>query len=261
MVSDIEDLHTAACRSGQPFYIDPATKYYVFTSEYLSKRPCCGCGCRHCPYTLKKRVSRPRLLYGEMDSLSENLDVLFWSGGKDSYLALRRLRKEGRDVLLLTTFDEETRMVAHQNVAIEQIKRQAEAIGLPLMGVPVAGGEYVQCCNEAIKKLGDEGVTVSRVAFGDLHLNHIRQWRETQLDSLGQLYYPVWRVPYHQLLQELWDAHVAIKVTAVEDSVEGVSVGDVFNQEFVSRLPEGVDVFGENGEFHTIVELWKGEKI
>lgn len=261
MVSDIEELHTTACRSGQPFYIDPQTKYYVFTSAHLSKRPCCGCGCRHCPYSPKKRLSHPRLLHGQMDSLPETLDILFWSGGKDSYLALRRLRKEGREVMLLTTFDEHTKMVAHQNVSIEQIKRQAQAIGLPLMAVPVAGGEYVQCCEEAIKKLSDEGVTVSRVAFGDLHLNHIRQWREAQLDNLGQLYYPVWRVPYQQLLQELWDAHVVIKISAVEDTTIGVSVGDVFDQQFVSKLPDDVDVFGENGEFHTIVELWKGEKI
>ena len=31
-------------------YIDPATGYSVFTQAYLKRRPCCGNGCRHCPW-------------------------------------------------------------------------------------------------------------------------------------------------------------------------------------------------------------------
>jgi hypothetical protein len=31
-------------------YIDPSTGYSVFTQAYLKRRPCCGNGCRHCPY-------------------------------------------------------------------------------------------------------------------------------------------------------------------------------------------------------------------
>jgi len=31
-------------------YIDPDTGYSVFTQAYLKRRPCCGNGCRHCPW-------------------------------------------------------------------------------------------------------------------------------------------------------------------------------------------------------------------
>jgi hypothetical protein len=31
-------------------YIDPGTGYSVFTQAYLKRRPCCGNGCRHCPW-------------------------------------------------------------------------------------------------------------------------------------------------------------------------------------------------------------------
>ena len=47
---DIEDLHKEAIKFDRASYIDPATGYKVFTSVYLSKRKCCGNGCRHCPY-------------------------------------------------------------------------------------------------------------------------------------------------------------------------------------------------------------------
>ena len=43
-------LHRMATCQGRYQYEDPASGYAVFTSTYLRKRPCCGFGCRHCPY-------------------------------------------------------------------------------------------------------------------------------------------------------------------------------------------------------------------
>ena len=49
-MDDIEDLHRSAIENGKPMYVDPVSGYRVFTSKELGKRPCCGNGCRHCPY-------------------------------------------------------------------------------------------------------------------------------------------------------------------------------------------------------------------
>lgn len=43
-------LHEAAVAQGCDQYVDPATGYLVFTALALGRRPCCGNGCRHCPY-------------------------------------------------------------------------------------------------------------------------------------------------------------------------------------------------------------------
>ena len=43
-------LHRIACERGYEQYVDPATGYSVFTALQLKTRPCCGHGCRHCPY-------------------------------------------------------------------------------------------------------------------------------------------------------------------------------------------------------------------
>ena len=45
-------LHRLAMQSEPPrhTYIDPDTGYSVFTQAYLKRRPCCGNGCRHCPW-------------------------------------------------------------------------------------------------------------------------------------------------------------------------------------------------------------------
>jgi hypothetical protein len=141
---DIEELHRAACARGDPTYADPKTGYLVFTADTLrSRKKCCGCGCRHCgeafPATgLAARkaaaaaaaaagggAARPsalppsRMLHGSREALDDCVDVLFWSGGKDSYLALRQLAREAAGpsaVLLLTTFDGRSEIVAHQEV-------------------------------------------------------------------------------------------------------------------------------------------------
>jgi len=42
--------HRAAREAGEFRYRDPKTGLFVFTAVHLSTRPCCGSGCRHCPY-------------------------------------------------------------------------------------------------------------------------------------------------------------------------------------------------------------------
>ena len=47
----IAALHAQACARSQDTYVDPATRYDVFTADFLRRRGyCCGSGCRHCPY-------------------------------------------------------------------------------------------------------------------------------------------------------------------------------------------------------------------
>ena len=52
---DVEIIHEQACSREEEFYLDPKTRLTVFTKIYLSKRPCCKTGCRHCPYDYKKQ--------------------------------------------------------------------------------------------------------------------------------------------------------------------------------------------------------------
>ena len=42
--------HAVRCEPQRDTYIDPDTGYSVFSAAYLRQRPCCGNGCRHCPW-------------------------------------------------------------------------------------------------------------------------------------------------------------------------------------------------------------------
>lgn len=259
-MQDIEELHNAACEREEPTYIDPKTGYCVFTAFHLLTRgKCCGCGCRHCPYKVGSEFhdEPSQVLNGDLDDVGADVDLMFFSGGKDSYLAMRRLIREGvRDIFLVTTYESATGLVAHQGVGIEDVKRQAKILGMVLIGVPLRFGGYVRGVARTVERLRDHGIEVRRLVFGDLHLRHIREWRERMLGQLCELYFPLWGVEYNVLLDELKEEEVVVRVSAAE-RVRGVKIGDFFNREFVEALPREVDKFGERGEFHTLVCLWE----
>eukprot|EP00439_Symbiodinium_sp_Y106_P073284 s292_g13.t1 len=292
---DIEDLcwslHKEACQRGERFYLDPKTGYQVMTEVAHKKRgKCCGCGCRHCPFNHANvpsteraaRIQQPAWLH-KTSIEAEEVDVLFWSGGKDSYLALRSLLKEKgearRGVVLMTTFDARTRIIAHQEVEIKTVVRQAETLGVSLVGAPLhPGRKYEEQLEQALRvaQKGLAGIPITRVCFGDLHLEHIRSWREQQLTPVvrevcgqsAQLHYPIWHKSYEDLMADLVASGVKLgscsgtsfskcRISAMPDAapseVEGLCVGALFDPTLAKQATSiGWDAFGENGEFHSV---------
>ena len=262
--------HEAANRAGAHQYRDPETGYRVFTEVGLRQRgECCGCGCRHCPWAHEAvpapiramRIARPAWLHGQPGS-ERPLSVVFWSGGKDSFLAARAtLRARPDDGLaLLTTFGHKTKVVAHQELPIETIVDQARALDRPLLGVPLyPGADYTRAVADALRYVATEA-PLKHLVFGDLHLEHIRQWREAQFGPLAEalgltLHFPLWRQDYGVLQAELERSGVEARVCASPDfeRIAPVQRGDRFGSDLMARLPSDVDPFGEHGEFHTEV--------
>jgi ABC-type Fe3+-hydroxamate transport system substrate-binding protein/diphthamide synthase (EF-2-diphthine--ammonia ligase) len=255
--------HAAAVAAGKETYEDPATGYSVFTSlAHQSRGKCCGSGCRHCCFDhanvrdKARKISRPAWLLAPPPDVA-SAAVLFWSGGKDSFLALRKLLADESDpeIILLTTFDASERRVAHQDVDIASIVRQAEHLGLPLLGVPLdrASGEaYADSIANGLAAIR-RGVAIEQLCFGDLHLEHIRGWREEALSGLGaDLHFPLWHADYEELSADLIASGVPCDVFAT--TVDAVAVGERFGE---FETPHGLDAFGERGEFHTLARVWE----
>ena len=269
MEPDAWTIHTRACERGEPSYVDPESGLIVLTELGLKARgDCCGCGCRHCPYHHQNgptdrragSIQRPALLHGRIDETE--CDVLFWSGGKDSLLARRALARErpAHPVVLLTTFDAETRTVAHQEIELDQIIRQADALELPLIGVPLQPGRvYIDQIEEGLHLVPQP----TRLVFGDLHLAEIRTWREQELGPLAerrgaQLHFPLWHADYEELLDDLEASGVPCVISALPEPTEiDISVGQRFDRTLIQALPPEVDPFGETGEFHTLARIWE----
>ena len=94
--------------------------------------------------------------------------------------------------------------------------------------------------------------------FGDLHLEHIRQWREKELSKYS-LEYPLWNVPYNELIDDLESSGVNVVVSATNQN--GIGVGTTFSRTvWQDATKMGIDGFGEEGEFHSVAEVWTASK-
>ena len=93
------------------------------------------------------------------------------------------------------------------------------------------------------------------MAFGDLYLEDIRDYRVRQMQGSGlEPLFPVWQIPTRQLARDMIAAGVRAKLTSVDPAqVDRSFAGCDYDQALLDSLPAGVDPCGENGEFHTFV--------
>ena len=311
---DIEVCHATACAQQQLMYLDGSLGLWVMTEYALLKRgTCCGNSCRHCPFGHfnvqenagnRKRVNKLlkptlcRLPLSDDDEEAEEeaeeetsatRHVLFWSGGMEQYLALLSLVASGvnrRCITLLTTFDQESEMVPHQQVPLKHIMNQARHLGLDLIAVPLprqANNEaYVRCVDEGLSLLAGDmkrrcdvrGVQMPELytvlCFSDLRLEDIRAWRESRHTNAARqqrCHFPLFGVKYEQLEAMLnqhsqatrptcpddnWLSHKRIIVSASTGGA--ATTGDVVDEAFFAKLREAnADPLGDDGGFYTCV--------
>ena len=134
---------------------------------------------------------------------------------------------------------------------------QAERTGLPLWAVglpwPCSNLDYEERMRAVCRRATAEGITA--VAFGDLFLQDIRDYREKQLRGTGlEALFPVWKIPTGQLGREMIAAGVRAKITCVDPSKLAQSfAGRDYDLPLLDALSVEIDPCGENGEFHTFV--------
>ena len=96
---------------------------------------------------------------------------------------------------------------------------------------------------------------VKTAAFGDILLEDLRAYRENNLVRIGlQALFPIWRQSSESLVWELMSlGYRALTVCVDPRYLDESFAGREINEEFLGRLPAGVDPCGENGEFHSFV--------
>jgi uncharacterized protein (TIGR00290 family) len=183
--------------------------------------------------------------------------LLSWSSGKDSAWALHELRQRSDLEIagLMTTVNQLYQRIAIHAVRLELLQRQAEAVGLPLYIIdlpdPCSNSQYEEAMKKFIEASRQQGIEC--MAFGDLFLEDIKEYREAKLSGSGITpLFPLWKMPTGQLAKEMISGGLRAVVTCVDPKQLAASfAGREFNEEFLSALPAGVDPCGERGEFHT----------
>jgi uncharacterized protein (TIGR00290 family) len=189
--------------------------------------------------------------------------ILSWSSGKDSAWSLHELRgcPEIEVRALITTFNERADRVAMHAVRRELVRAQAEAAGLPLVEValpwPCSNDDYERAFGASLRVAAKQFET-TQIAFGDLYLRDIRDYRERQIRALGfSGLFPLWEKPTDQLARDMIGGGVRATLSCVDPTqLDPTFVGREFDSTLLDDLPDDVDPCGENGEFHTFT--WAG---
>jgi diphthamide synthase (EF-2-diphthine--ammonia ligase) len=185
--------------------------------------------------------------------------LLSWSSGKDSAWTLQVLRRDPAIQIcgLLTTLNAEFDRVAMHGVRRTVLEAQAAATGLPLWIVPLPwpcpNDVYEQRMAEACQRAIDE--EIDAVAFGDLFLEDVRDYRIRQLASTClEPLFPLWQIPTDALAREMIAGGMRARLSCVDTKqLDPAFAGRTFDAELLRDLPEGADPCGERGEFHTCV--------
>ena len=202
--------------------------------------------------------------------------AIFWSGGKDSVLALYHVRHDHPDlhtVKLVTCLSQAYDRVSMHGVRRQLVERQAEALGLPVEFIVIPHQDdascpmphhtpgttyppndvYTRTVLAAWARLREKGIET--IVFGDIFLEDLRAFREKLLAHAGLTgCYPIWG----RDSGALYDEFVALGFQAITVCIDsqrltGNHCGQLLTPAFRASLPDGVDPCGERGEYHSFV--------
>jgi diphthine-ammonia ligase len=192
-----------------------------------------------------------------MKSLMDQPYFCSWSGGKDSCLALYyAIKRWGSPKFLFTMVTEDGERVQLHNLPISLVRRQAEALGIPLVVCPSSydGDDYEAAFTSAMFEFEKQGVQLG--VFGDNDFDSTREWI-AQVSSKANVepHFPLWKRERYELLNELIGLRFKAIVIAVERGLlDKKLLGRTIDDELIKEIEDaGVDVLGERGEYHTIV--------
>ncbi len=180
--------------------------------------------------------------------------ALFWSGGKDSLLALDRARAAGLNIArLVNIYEGSSGRVRFHGVRKELLAAQAKALGIELLQRKTAPETFEQAFLTALVELKQLGIEA--IVFGNIHLADIRAWYEERTTGRGFRHIePLWGSPPSTLVREFVSrGHRARVVSVYLTCGRREWLGRDFSAEFIAELEncENVDVCGERGEYHS----------
>jgi len=183
-----------------------------------------------------------------------------WSGGKDCGLACYHAIKNGLDVrYLVSTIDKTGRLGAHA-LKPSVLEMQAQAIGIPLIKIPVTVDNYDNKFRNLIYKLKKGGIRGG--VFGDVNLGNgeakiHKQWIDSVCKPNGiNSYLPLWDIGREKLIKEIIELGFdVIIIVAEKDRLGEEWLGRRLDKGLLGELKRRYELSptGDVGYYHTFV--------
>lgn len=183
--------------------------------------------------------------------------AMLWTGGKDSSLALCEATENGYNVRYLVTFaPQDAGFLAHP---LPFIELQAEALALPHRTLTVRE-PFEESYETQLRWLRDE-MNITAVITGDIaEVNGNQNWICERCRRIGMnVHRPLWGCDRLGVLQQLLARKLKIRFSCVNTRwLDDRWVGRELDEQAIAELRvirqrTGLDLCGENGEYHTLV--------
>jgi diphthine-ammonia ligase len=182
--------------------------------------------------------------------------AVLWSGGKDSCLACQRAMSQDYDVAALVTFILDSWPSLCHPLSIMSL--QSKALGIPHTTARLRE-PYREAYRQSVSKLmrtdGIQGIVT-----GDIWIENHRRWMEDVCEGLNiDVIMPLWNEDGHHLLDAVISSGFRPVFTCVKEPWFDTDwLGRQLDRRRVEALRSlqerfGIDVCGENGEYHTMV--------
>lgn len=180
--------------------------------------------------------------------------AMSYSCGKDSTLALDREINAGHEpaaliVMINSAADRSFFHGADENM----LQRYSEALGIPMIKAFTDGNDYHLKMEDALRTARAMGAEAA--CFGDIDIEENRRWSEERCRAAGlAAHFPLW----HKDRQENVDDIIRLGYKCIIKSINSrllpkSLLGQVLNRETAAVMSScGIDVCGENGEYHTL---------
>lgn len=181
--------------------------------------------------------------------------LVSWSGGKDSCFAMMQSIAAGHvPAVLLNIMNENGRISRSHALPAAILQQQAAAMGIPMRNIPSSWQEYEKHLVNALQEL-KTNYNLDAAVFGDIDLQAHRDWEEMVCAKAGlQAILPLWQQDRKELVMQMLDAGIKTMIVSCNTTMGPDFLGRVMDRQLVADLEAiGVDVCGENGEFHTVV--------
>ena len=181
--------------------------------------------------------------------------AMSYSCGKDSTLALHKMLEQGHEPVCLVVMVNETAGRSYFHGADHaMLKRYSEALDMPMILCPADGTAYQQAFGEGLAKAKAMGAEAA--CFGDIDIEQNRQWEEERCETAGLIpCFPLWQREREENVHELIRLGYRCLIKSVNRMLLPMELlGTCIDEDSIRIMKSaGVDICGENGEYHTLV--------
>ncbi len=181
--------------------------------------------------------------------------AMSYSCGKDSTLALHKMLKQGNEaVALIVVFNDNANRSFFHGADKSLLEKYEEALGIPMIIAHSTGEDYHVAMEQALILAKQQGAEFA--CFGDIDIAANRQWSELRCKNANlKAEFPLWQRNRAENVFELVELGYQCLIKSINNTVLPESIlGKIIDQDTIKIMDEyGVDICGENGEYHTLV--------